>query len=96
MPRRPALVLAFALAAVVGAIPVDEITARNGIGGQADGGSLPAAASNMSEFSGISLLKTASGKHTWIISLHASSYTLCRECREPSWTDRAVDRFGKR
>ena len=99
MPHRSTLVLVLALAAVVRAIPVDEISARNGIGGQADPISAAArnctsslADCNMSEFSGMSLLKIAPGKHTRVIPSYVSSDTPCRKCRE---ADQPVNRFGK-
>ncbi|KAF8139957.1 hypothetical protein EV363DRAFT_1311227, partial [Boletus edulis] len=76
MPSCPALVVAFALLAAVRSLPVDEISARNGIGsatsgvgGQAAGGSVSTAASSctsplagcaVSELLGTSLLKVAS------------------------------------
>jgi len=79
MPSYSALVLAFALVPAVRALPVDEISARNGIGsaasgvgGQAAGGSVSAAANSctgpftkcaLSETLGTSLLKVGSGKH---------------------------------
>ncbi|KAG6371657.1 hypothetical protein JVT61DRAFT_9371 [Boletus reticuloceps] len=91
MPSYPALVVAFALLAAVRSLPVDEISARNGIGsatsgvgGQAAGGSVSAAASSctsplagcaVSGLLGTSLLKVASGKHVRIIPLLVSSDT---------------------
>ena len=98
MPSYSALVLACTIVAAVRALPVDEISARNdlgtatsGVGGQAAGDSVSAAASRcispftecaLSEVWGTSLLKMGSGKHTRIIPLHVDSDTHGRECRE--------------
>ena len=96
MPSCSALALILALAAAVLPLPLDEISARNGVGsatsgvgGQAAGGSVSTAASNCtgpltncvaSDFLDASLVKVASGKHTWIISLHITSDANDRKC----------------
>lgn len=76
MPCYSALAFSFALVSAVSALPVDELSARNGIGsgvgGQAPEGSVSAATSrctslfpgcDMSELLYPSLLKVDSGRH---------------------------------